>query len=193
MTIESLARFDPQKLAHYERENYVFYYQRRWLPLLRASIGMVKEAYHLSYFQAVYGAYLIARAEIAFAPFPENNLPLAEAYIRRFYTFLKRVHRLDFDIDQASKLELNWWIVHRQLFAQDENQGLVEALEEVLVFIYGLEPAAAREPAYHRAMGMLFSDRWVRGGLDPNSPLLEKEEEALCKGYLLLKEAIANH
>ncbi len=192
MTLQSLATFDPRKLAHYERENYVFYYQRRWLPLLRASIGMVKEAYHLSLFQGITGAYLIARAEMAFAPFPENNLPLAEDYIRRFYTFLKRVHRLDFDIEQASKLELDWWIAHRQLFAQEDNQGLVEALERLLVYIYGLEPEAAHEPAYHRAQGMLYSDRWVRSGRDPGSPLLVKEEDELYKGYMLLKEAVTN-
>jgi hypothetical protein len=192
MKVETLGLFDPQKLAHYEMENYVSYYQRHWLKLLSASVGMVKEAYHYSVFQAVYGAYLIARAEMAFAPFPENNLPLTEAYIRRFYLFLKRVHRLDFDIDQVVKLELNWWIVHRNLFAQEENQGLVEALERELVVLYGLDAARAHPVAAERARGMYYSDQWVRSGRDPASPLLQKEEEALCEGYRLLKAAVAS-
>ena len=30
------------RLAHYEKENYVAYYQKDWLKLLRVSIGLVK-------------------------------------------------------------------------------------------------------------------------------------------------------
>jgi hypothetical protein len=87
--------FDAYKVAHYEKENWVAYYQKRWLRLLRASVGMVKEAFKLSLGQALYGAHLIARAEIAAAPFPNNDIPRAEAYMRRFYTFIKKIHKAD--------------------------------------------------------------------------------------------------
>mgnify|MGYP001585649452 CR=1 FL=1 len=77
-----LADFDPARLAHYEKENYVAYYQRAWLKLLRASVGMVQEAFSLNVWQAIYAAYLVARAEIAFAPFPNNDIPRAESFMR---------------------------------------------------------------------------------------------------------------
>ena len=57
----------------------------------------------------MYAAYLVARAEIAFAPFPENDVPKAEAYMRRFYQFIKNIHREDFDVTRAATLEVNWW------------------------------------------------------------------------------------
>ena len=185
-----IIRFDPKKLAYYEKENYVAYYQKRWLRLLRVSVGMVKQAFNLNLFQAICAAYLVARAEIAFAPFPNNDVPRAEAYMRRFYTFIKRIHHLDFDVEQAAKLELKWWIAHRQLFGNQENLGLVDALLDLYVFIYKMDRARLRESVVQRARGMLYSDLWVNGGRDPNSPLLAQEEEALYKSYKSLYDMV---
>jgi hypothetical protein len=41
---------------------------------------------------------------------------------------IKRIHRADYDVDEAANWEVNWWVIHRKLFAQEENQELVEAL-----------------------------------------------------------------
>ena len=187
-----IRNFDPRKLAHYEKENYVAYYQKDWLKLLRVSVGMVKESFGLSWLQAIYGAYLVARAEIAFAPFPNNDIPLTEAYVKRFYEFIRKVHNEDFDVERAVKLEVSWWSIHRKLFGNPENQELVDALTCLYEEIYGVESAKFKEAAYQRAMGMLYSDLWVNAGKPVDSPLLAKEEEALYQGYSALKEAINN-
>ncbi len=185
-----IRNFDPHKVAYYEKENYVAYYRKEWLKLFRVSITMVMEAFALSWPQAVYGAYLVARAEMAAAPFPDNDIPLAEAYMRRFYQFIKKIHQEDFDADRAAKLDVNWWVIHRRLFGQDENQELVDALRNLYAETYGAEAAKFHEAAYQRALGMLYSDRWVNEGKPESSPLLIKEEEALYQGYKALKEAI---
>ncbi len=182
--------FDPRRVAYYEKENYVAYYQKRWLRLLRVSVGMVKEAFGLSWWQAIYAAYLVARAEIAFAPFPHNDLPRSEAYLRLFYAFIKKVHGEAFDVEQAARTELRWWIIHRQLFGNPENQGLVDALAAQYAAAYGVQPAQVREAAYHRAQGMLCSDRWVNEGQPANSPLLAQEEDELVKAYTALREVV---
>jgi hypothetical protein len=189
-TIRSRHRFNPRKIAHYEKENYIAYYQKRWPRLLRVSVGMAKEAFGLSWLQAIYAAYLIARAEIAFAPFPNNDVPLAEAYMRRFYTFLNKVHHLDLDVAQAARLDVRWWIIHRQLFAKAENQPLVDALMDWYAFVYGVEREQVRQAAYHRAQGMLYSDLWVNAGKPKGSPLLMQEEEELVKAYTALNQVI---
>lgn len=185
-----MRRFDPRKLAHYEKENYVAYYQKDWLKLLRVSIALVKESFGLSLWQAVYAAYLVARAEAAFAPFPENDIPKAEAYMRRFYQFIKKVDREEFDVMRAAALEVNWWIVHRKVFGKSENQELVETLKDLYAEAYGIEPARVDAAASLRAMGMLYSDLWVRAGKPAEGPLLVQEEEALVQSYLALKQAI---
>ena len=185
-----MRNFDPRKIAHYEKENYVAYYQKDWLKLLRVSVRMIGEAFALSWPQAIYGAYLIARAEIAFAPFPNNDVPKTEAYVRHFYQFIRNVHREDFDVERAVKLEVNWWIIHRKLFGNAENQELVDALTSLYAETYGIEPEKIQEATRQRALGMLYSDLWVNEGKPADSPLLVKEEEALVQSYLALKEAI---
>ena len=186
-----MRNFDPRKVAHYEKENYVAYYQKDWWKLLRVSVGMIGEAFALSLPRAIYGAYLIARAEIAFAPFPNNDIPGTEAYVRRFYQFIKKVHREDFDVERATKLEVNWWGVHRKLFGNAENQELVDALADLYTETYGENSPKLKEAARERAQGMLYSDLWVNAGKPEGSPLLVQEEEALYKSYVALKEAIS--
>jgi hypothetical protein len=182
--------FDARKLAYYEKENYVAYYQKNWPRLFRVSIGMVREAYSLSLLEGMYGAYLIARAEMAAAPFPNNNLPLAREYMRRFFAFINRVHGLQIPPAEAAEVDVNWWIVHRRLFGCEDNQELVEAVAKSFAMQYGRETAQLRQAAYHRVQGMLYSDRWVNEGKKPDSPLLALEEEELYKGYAALKQAI---
>ena len=185
-----MRKFDPRRLAHYEKQNYVAYYQKDWWTLLRASIAMVREGLGFSWVQACYAAYLMARAEIAFAPFPVNDLAQAEKFIRRFYKFVKETHREDFDVNRAAKLELNWWVLHRKLFANRENQELVDALTALYAEAYELERDAVFPAARERAMGMLCSDLWVNAGKADDSPLLVEEEETLYRSYVLLKQVV---
>ncbi len=162
-----LARFDPKKLAHYETVNWVAYYQKKWLTLLRASVGMVQEAFSLSLLQAMYAAYLVARAEIAAAPFPDNDIPTAD----------------------AAKREVKWWIVHRELFNTEDKQALVDALYDLNI-LYGAEPQGARQAAEYRAQAMVYSDDWIKQGKLSDSPLIAQEEAELEKCYAALKRAI---
>jgi hypothetical protein len=186
----ALRRFDPAKIAYYETENWVAYYQKRWPRLLQVSVAMVKNSMSLSWPQAVYAAYLVARAEIAAAPFPDNDIPLAEQYMRRFYAFVRRVHGEHFDVAAVARLEVNWWVVHRQLFGQAENQPLVQALTDLYVAIYGLAPAQARPAAAARAEAMLYSDEWVKTSKASGHPLLKQVEEALHRSYAALRAAV---
>lgn len=190
MQPEPMQNFDPRKIAYYEKENYVAYYKKDWLKLLRVSVGMVKEAFGLSWPQAVYAAYLVARAEIAFAPFPDNDVPLAESYMRRFYKFLNGAHGVNIDVEEAARLDLHWWTIHRQLFGREDNQPLADALTDWYALVYRVEPERVRPAATLRALGMLYSDRWVNAGKPEDSSLLVQEEETLVKSYTALREAV---
>jgi hypothetical protein len=184
-----LGRFDPIKLAHYETVNWVAYYQKNWGTLLRASVGMAQEAFSLSLPQSLYAAYLVARAEIAAAPFPDNDIPTAEAYMRRFYGYIKKVHKLDYDVAEAAQTEVKWWIVHRELFNLEDKEPLVQALCNLNI-LYGAEPVGARKAAEYRTQAMVFSDDWIKQGKQPDSPLIAREEAELVKCYTTLKQAI---
>jgi hypothetical protein len=186
-----MRQFDPRKVAYYEKENWAAYYQKQWLRLLRVSVGMVRHSFALSTWQAIRAAYLVARAEIAAAPFPDNDVPLAEAYMRRFYALVKQIHGESFDVNEAARLEVNWWVVHRRLFGQADNQELVDALTDLYATVYTVERRQVCPAAFHRAQAMIYSDRWVNEGRVEPSPLLEQVETELYLSYAALREAVS--
>lgn len=190
MKVNGLRNFDPPKVAYLEKENWVAYYNKNWLRLLKVSVGMVREAFGLSRVQAVYGAYLVARAEMAAAPFPVNDIPRAEAYMRRFYQFIRDVHHEPIDVPSVAKLEVNWWVVHRQYFGADEHSQVADALTALYAAAYRVPPERVRQAATHRARAMVYSDRWVNAGRPLPSPLLQQEEQALLLSYSALRQAI---
>ncbi|HRF46518.1 MAG TPA: hypothetical protein PLC98_02735 [Anaerolineales bacterium] len=184
-------RFDPARVAHLERANYLAYYRRQWFTLLRVSIALVREAFGFTGLDALHAAYLIARAEIAFATFPKNNPRQAEHSMRRFYAFLNARRGSRIDVDRAARLDVRWWQIHRDHFAADDFAPLSDALADWLAEVYGLEREQVLEAARRRAYGILRSDRWVRDGMPEPSALLDQEVLALTASYAALLRALA--
>ncbi len=190
-TTSPMRTFDPRKVAHYEVANYVAYYQKDWATLLRCTVGLMQEAFGLPLWRAVQGAYLYAQAEIAFASFPNNDLAKAHLYASRFYGMVKQVHREEhYDETEAARLDVKWWIVHRELFANAENLPLVDALADLWAYAYQVPRAHILPAAAARAQAILISDRWVRAGKDSASPVLKEEETIMTQAYVLLREAL---
>lgn len=190
-TNNAMATFDPRKVARYEKDNWVAYYRKDWLTLMRVSVGMVKETSNLNLFQAIYAAYLVARAEIAAAPFPNNDIPHAEAYMRRFYSLIKNAHHAEYDVAEVARLEVNWWVVHRRLFGKSDNPELIDAVADLYAATFRVPKDKLGDAARHRALAMVHSDRWVNEGRVIDSPLLVQEEEELFQSYKALRDAVA--
>lgn len=188
--LSPMRAFDPVRVARYEKDCWVAYYQRRWFALLRLLIGLVRSTYGLSLLQAIYIGVPMTRAQIAFAP-KDNDVPKATEYMRQFFAFIRRVHHEDFDPDQAARAEVNWWIVHRQYFGHSDHPAVADAVAQAYAAAYSIDPARVRDAARHRARAMVHSDAWVQSERDPNSPLLAQEEAELIKSYAALREAVA--
>jgi hypothetical protein len=184
-----MRRFDADRVAFYEKENWAAYYQRQWLRLFRVSLQMVRRAFVLPLWPALKGAYYVARAEMAAAP-ADNDVPLAESYMRRFYSLIKRVHGESFDVNEAARLDVNWWVIHRRLFGHSESHELVDALTALYAHVYGANTAEVRLAAYHRAQAMVYSDRWVQEVRTEPSELLDKVEAELRLSYRALRQAV---
>jgi hypothetical protein len=183
--------FDPRRVAHLEKENWVAYYNKQWLRLLFVSVGMVRASYGMGWIKSSYAAYLVARAEVAAAPFPNNNIPLAEAYMQRFYTLLQRSFHSDLNIAQLAHLEVQWWVVHRKLSGQADHQELVDALMDLYAATLSVPKERVRDAAFHRTQAMIYSDQWVSAGRPGSSPLLDQEEEELFQAYSALRALVA--
>ena len=189
-TGSSMRDFDPRKVAHLEKEAWVAYYQKRWFRLLQIIIDLVQTTFGLSFPQALWAGYLNTRAQLAFAPFPNNDVPKAEEYMSRFYAYIKGIHHAKFDVSETARREVNWWVVHRKLFGQTENEELVEAVADLYSAAYAVPREKVYEAARYRAQAMIYSDAWVKSERASDSPLLEQEEDALYQSYTALSAAV---
>ena len=111
-------------------------------------------------------------------------------YEKEKVLFLKRIYAFQFDVAITAHQEVNWWVVHRRLFAQEKNQEMIQALAGAMSAFLGIPAQDFMPAAAQRAQGILYSDQWVRSGMDGSSPLLQLEEEALCAGYSRLRDVL---
>jgi hypothetical protein len=185
--------FDPVRLGRYEADAWVAYYQRRWAVFLRASLGLVREGFGLPGLRTLHGAWLVMRANQAWAPYPDNDPETARAAMRHFYELVARTSQESFDIDEAARLEINWWRIHRHLQRESSDgsiEPLTDALAELYAHVYTVPVERVRPAAAHRAEAMRISDAWVEAGAKSGSPAIAEERSELIKGYAQLRAAV---
>jgi hypothetical protein len=185
-----MRRFDPIKVARFEKDSWVAYYQREWLTLLRLLIGLVRSTYGLSLLPAMRVGIPLTRAQMAFAP-QDNDVPQAVEYMRQFFAYLKEKQGEDLDPHEAALAEVSWWVVHRKFFGHSDQPEVIDAVACAYAATYRVDPAVVREAAHHRALAMVYSDAWVLSERDPNDPRLQQEEQELIKSYTALKQAVS--
>mgnify|MGYP001075674009 CR=1 FL=1 len=69
---------------------------------------------------------------------------------RRFYALVARTNGEAYDVDEAARLEVEWWRVHRYLQRDAPDEGrktLDDALTALFAHVYGVAPETVR-PAY---------------------------------------------
>jgi hypothetical protein len=184
--------FDPRRVGSLECDAWVAYYRREWLTFLRAAIGLTRHTFGLPWPQTLWGAWLVLRANQLWAPFPDNDPAGARKTMERFYRMVARRYGESFDPARAAELEVEWWRVHRhhQHHHGSEGTALVDALAALYSYVYSVPVEDVRVAAQQRAAAMDDSDRWVREGRDPGSPLIEQERAALVRSYAGLLAAV---
>jgi hypothetical protein len=185
--------FDPVRLGNHEADAWVGYYLRQWRTVLRSAVGMVRVGFGMPWPRTLHGAWLVLRANQAWAPYPDNDPDAARALMRKFYTLVTRTHGENFDLDEAARLEVEWWRVHRYLQreAPDGNLApLTDAVAALYAHVYRVPVGDVTPAAAHRAEAMRISDEWVAAGCDPRSPAIAAERDELVKGYALLRAAV---
>jgi len=185
--------FDPVRIGRLETFAWVTYYRHEWLRLLRASLGLTYEAFHLGWWRTLYGAWLVLRANQLWAPVPDNDPDGARATMRRFYALVAARHDEPFDVDGAAWLEIEWWRIHRHIQRDDRSSSdepLIAALAALWAHVYNVDAAATRPAAVERALAMRYSDQWVDEGCRMDSPLLALERAALIRSYAALLAAV---
>jgi hypothetical protein len=185
--------FDPRLVGSLETTAWVSYYRHEWVSFLRAAISLTRHAFGLPWPQTLYGAWLVLRANQLWAPFPDNDPEGARVAMQRFYTLVRDRHGETFDAVTASRLEVEWWRVHREHQhdgSGDDEAPLIDALTALYAYVYDADKAAVRPAGAFRAEAMRYSDSWVREGCSMASPLIERERAALIRSYAALLAAV---
>jgi len=188
--------FDPRKVGGLEAGVWVAYYRHEWLSFLRGAVTLTRHTFGLPWPATVYGAWLVLRANQLWAPYPDNDPEGARRAMERFYRLVAERHADTFDPRRASELEVEWWRVHREHqhdgspVGEDGEGSLIAALSTLYSYVYGVNEAQVTVAAEQRALAMRYSDRWVREGCDPASPLIEEERAALVRSYAGLLAAV---
>jgi hypothetical protein len=184
--------FDPRRVGTLECRAWETYYRHEWAAFLAASVGLVRAAFEMSWPRTLVGAWLVLRANMVWAPVPDNDPDAARALMRRFYQLLRKSDPgATFSPRRAAELEVEWWRAHREAQrAQGGQRALVEALRDLYAYTYEARPEAVEPAAQLRADAMELSDRWVEAGCDPRDPLLAEERALLVRSYAALLAAV---
>jgi hypothetical protein len=184
--------FDPHAVGGYECRAWETYYRRRWLAFLLASVRLVRAAFAMSWPRTLLGAWLVLRANMRWAPYPNNDPEAARRLMARFYRLLAAAENEPIDPVRAAQLEVEWWRAHRENQHGDptQRQALVDALRDLYAYTYSVEAAEVERAAELRAAAMDLSDAWVEAGCDPEHPLLARERGLLVRSYASLLAAV---
>jgi hypothetical protein len=154
--------FDPDEVARLETAMWRSYYDRRRLPLFGQLVALLQGQFHLQPLRAVTLAGLAARAAAVFqVGAGHDDYRRALPYLERYYRAIRAVSDVPFDPERAARLELEWWIVHRE--AERRPPGDLEAaLADLAAELYQVPAERLGAHAARRAEAMTIRDHAAR-------------------------------
>ncbi|MBN8638057.1 MAG: hypothetical protein J0M07_22260 [Anaerolineae bacterium] len=158
--------FDPASVAYYEVEGWKAYYDRNWLRLLWLVVALVQAQFRIPFPQSIRAAYHVTRASVAWVP-KEHKPAEIQHHLSEFYRLARRYSGLDFDVERAAELELDYWDVHRQLVRQADKTRFINTMTKLHAVVFSLPESAAQESAMLRVEANNVLDT-ITGKTSPN-------------------------
>ena len=161
----SQLRFNPDRVAYYEKAGWEAYYNRQWGRVLALMVGLNREQFAMPWWVAIAAAFDTVRAAKAFAPI-DHDLAKATRHLVDYYTKARRYARIAATAEELATLEMDYWVVHRQLAVRrqqdhsaDDIEPMIQSIMQLHGAIFGTEPVAMRSSAQARALAAVAVDR----------------------------------
>lgn len=160
----SLKDFDPKVVAQLETDMWRSYYAKERVKLFRQLAELMRSQYGMPYATSNAVAYQAAQAAFVFKEGKKReDYEKALPNLVKFYQAIHDGADVDFDVQKAAKLELEWWIIHRQrnkYSLEDLNKSLAELPAE----IYKVPVERLMEHARLRQEAMTIRDKRAEAG-----------------------------
>jgi len=184
-----MREFNPDEVARLETAMWRSYYEKQRVRLFNQATELLRSQYHMTPVKSNVVAYYAAHAAFVFKDGKERaDYEKALPDLIKFYSYLHNMSDIDFDVYKASKLELEWWIVHRQR-AQHAPGDLARALAELQAAIYDVPVERLMEHGRLRAEAMTIRDtKAEQGGVTEAD--WAKINELLKQSWRSLQDAV---
>lgn len=159
-----LREFDPDEVARLETAMWRSYYDKQQVRLFFQLAELLRKQYNMPFVRSNAVAYRAAKAAFVFKRGKQrSDYEKALPDIIKFYEAIRKVSDIPFDVDRVSRLELEWWIIHRQR-AQHAEGDLARSLAELQAAIYNLPVEKFMEHGKLRADAMTIRDTKQEAG-----------------------------
>jgi hypothetical protein len=161
-----MREFNPDEVARLETAMWRSYYEKQRLQLFNELAELLRSQYGMSQLKSNQVAYYGANAAFVFKQGHErSDYEKALPDLLKFYAAIRKMSDIPFDVDRAARLELEWWIIHRQR-DQHAPGDLAKALAELQAEIYQVPIDRVLEHGRLRAEAMTIRDTQAdKGGV----------------------------
>lgn len=186
-----IRQFDADEIARLDTAMWRSYYSKEHLKMYSELTELLQKQYELSFWRRQLIAFYAAKAAFVFKDGKERaDYEKALPDLRKFYGEIRNISTTDFDVEQAAKTELEWWIVHRERKKYKEGD-LANALAETASVIYNLPKEKFLEHGNFRAEAMNIRDtKAEQGGMTEED--WQKIDELLHKSWRSLHNTVNN-
>jgi hypothetical protein len=153
-----LREFDADEVARLETAMWRSYYDKAQVQLFRELSELLRTQYDMPLIRSNQVAYYAASAAFVFKEGKQrSDYEEALPDLVKFYQSLRNISDIPFDVDRAARLELEWWIIHRER-AKHPPGDLAHALAELQAEIYRIPIERLLEHGRLRAEAMTIRD-----------------------------------
>lgn len=159
-----LKEFDPDEVARLETAMWRSYYDKQRLRLFNQLSELLRTQYNMPLVRSNQVAFYAANAAFVFKKGKQrSDYEKALPDLVKFFQSVRKMSDIPFDVDRAARLELEWWIIHRE---RDKHTpgDLERSLAELQAEIYGIPVERLMEHGRLRAEAMTIRDTKAETG-----------------------------
>jgi len=185
-----MREFDADEVARLETAMWRSYYDKKQLQLFNQLSELLRTQYHMPLVRSNQVAYYAVNAAFIFKDGKtERDYEKAVPDLVKFYGAIRKMSDIPFDVDRVARLELQWWIIHRERWKRQPDE-LPKALAEVQAAIYGVPIDRLMEHGRLRAQAMAIRDRKADHGQAMTEEDWTKINDLLGQSWRSLADAV---